>query len=154
MRKQSSKLTTGATWVVVADSSRADFYVRHQRFSPMESAHSLTAPDARAKEHDLSSDAPGRTFDIKGSGRHALEPGQTGKEHLRENFSRQVAGELDAGRIANKYRQLVIGAGPELLGDIRGKLSRATRQLITAEIDKEMTSLDLSAICAEIDEQT
>ena len=83
-----------------------------------------------------------------------MEPGQTGKEHLRENFARQVADELDAGRIANKYRHLVIVAGPALLGDIRGKLSRATRQLITAEIDKEMTSLDLSSICAEIDEQT
>jgi protein required for attachment to host cells len=83
-----------------------------------------------------------------------MEPGQTGKEHLRENFARQVAGELDAGRVANKYRRLVIVAGPQLLGDIRGKLSRATRQLVAAEIDKEMTSLDLSTICAEIDEQT
>jgi protein required for attachment to host cells len=154
MRKQSSELTTGATWVVVADSSRADFYIRHQRFSPMELVHSVTAPDARTKEHDLSSDAPGRTFDIKGSGRHAMEPGQTGKEHLRENFARQVASELDAGRVANKYRYLAIVAGPELLGVIRGKLSRATQQLVTAEIDKEMTSLDLSTICAELDEQT
>ena len=154
MKKQSSKLTTGATWVVVADSSRADFFIRHQRFSPIEPIHSLTAPDARAKEHDLVSDAPGRTFDIKGSGRHALEPRHTGKEHLRENFAHQIAGELDAGRIANKYEHLVIVATPKLLGDIRTKLTSATRQLVMTEIDKEMTGQDLSVICAEIDKQT
>ena len=154
MRKQSGKLAPGATWVVVADSSQADFYIRHQHLSPMEPVHSLTSPDARSKERDLSSDAPGRTFDIKGSGRHAMEPGQTGKKHLRENFAHQIADELDAGRIANKYKRLVIVAAPKMLGDIRGKLSRATRQLVTVEIDKEMTNLELPVICTEIDEQT
>ncbi len=151
MRKKSSELAAGPTWVVVADASRADFYIRHKRFSPMEPVQSLTSPDARAKEQDLGSDAPGRAFDSKGSGRHAMEPDHSGKEHLRENFAHQIADELDAGRVANKYQHLVIIAAPHLLGDIRGKLSRATRQLVTTEIDKEMTALDISAICTEID---
>jgi len=151
MRKQSSKLGVGATWVVVADSGRADFYVRHQRLSPMESVRSITNPNARMKEQDLSSDSPGRAFDSKGSGRHAMEPGQSGKEHMRENFARRIADELGAGRIANEYQHLVIVAGPKLLGDIRGKLSHATGQLVTVEIDKEMTAQDLPVICAEID---
>ncbi len=154
MRKQSSKLGVGATWVVVADSGRADFYIRHQRLSPMEPVHSITAPDARTKEHDLGSDSPGRSFDSKGLGRHAMEPGQTGKEHMRETFAHRIADELDAGRIANNYQHLVIVAGPKLLGDIRAKLSHATGQLVTAEIDKEMTAQDVSVICADIDEQT
>jgi len=119
----------------------------------MEPVHSLTAPDARKKERDLGSDSPGRAFDIKGSGRHAMEPGQTGKEHLRETFAHRIADELDAGRIANKYQHLVIVAGPKMLGDIRGKLSHATGQLVADEIDKEMTAQDLSVICAEIDKQ-
>ncbi len=154
MRKQSSKLATGATWVVVADSSRADFYIRYKRLDPMEPINSLTAPDARTKEQDLTSDSPGRAFDSKGSGRHAMEPGQTGKEHMRENFARRIADELEAGRIAHEYQHLVIVAGPKLLGDIRGKLSNATAKLVSVEIDKEMTTQELSVICANIDEQT
>ena len=129
MRKNSGELPTGATWVVVADSSRADFYIRPKHFSPMESVHSLTSPDARTKERDLGSDTPGRSFDIKGSGRHALEPGQTARAHLRENFARQIADALDKGRIANEYQHLIIVAAPKMLGDIRIKLSSATRQL-------------------------
>lgn len=80
-----------------------------------------------------------------------MEPDHSGKEHLRENFAGQIADALDTGRVARKYQHLVIIAAPHLLGDIRGKLSRATRQLVTAEIDKEMTDRNLSAICAEID---
>jgi protein required for attachment to host cells len=153
MNKKSGELQTGATWVVVADSSRADFYVRHKRYSPMEPLHNITAPDARTRERDLGSDTPGRSFDSKGSGRHALEPSHTAREHLRENFAHLIADILDAGRVENKYQHLVIVAAPKLLGDIRAKLSSATQQLVSAEIDKDMTGQDLSVICALIDAQ-
>jgi protein required for attachment to host cells len=139
------------TWVVVADAGHADIYLRKKRFGPLERAQSLDASDARLKEHDLSSDAPGRTFDREGVGRHSYEPAHTAKEHARENFARRITRDLDAGRIADDFQHLVIVAAPALLGDIRKHLSRATHHLVSAEIDKEMTGMDLSAICAEID---
>jgi protein required for attachment to host cells len=86
-------------------------------------------------------------------GRQPEVPSQTAREHLRENFAHLIADILDAGRVENKYQHLVIVAAPKLLGDIRAKLSSATQQLVSAEIDKEMTGQDLSVICALIDAQ-
>lgn len=151
MTEMKNKRMHNVTWVVVADSGRAEIYLRNSRSGPLEPVESLYTAETQKKEHDLTSDAPGRTFDRSGPGRHAYEPAHTAKEHEREEFARRIARDLDAGRKKNRYGHLVIVAGPEMLGDIRKHLSRATGQLVTAEIDKEMTGMDAARICAEID---
>lgn len=139
-------------WVVAADSTRAEIYRRRKRFSELELVRTLLEPMGRAKESELSSDAPGRAFDSAGAGRHAMEPEQTAREHLRESFARRIAEELDGGRTSGAYRGLVLVAGPDMLGALRGRLSRATQRLVALEIVKDMTGMDAACIAAEIDE--
>lgn len=144
---------TRVTWVVVADSGRADIYSRQKRFSPLEPVQRLTEPEARSKEHDFASDAPGRSFDSHGQGRHAMEPDQTAKEHLRERFVRRISDVLESARNDDRFQQLVIVAAPAVLGALRQQLSQPVQQQLVAEIDKNMTDQDQAAIASLIDGQ-
>lgn len=144
---------TRVTWVVVADSGRADIYSRQKRFSPLEPVQCLTEPEARSKEHDFASDAPGRSFDSHGQGRHAMEPDQTAKEHLRERFVRRISDVLESARNDDRFQQLVIVAAPAVLGALRQQLSQPVQQQLVAEIDKNMTDQDQAAIASLIDGQ-
>ena len=151
MTNKTSELMTGVTWVVVADASRADIYSRQKRFSPLEPVQSLTEPEARSKERDLASDAPGRAFDIGGAGRHAMEPDHTGKEHLRESFVRRIADVLETGRNTDRFQKLVIVAAPAVLGELRAQLSSVVQRQVVAEFDKHMTDQDMADIVRLID---
>jgi protein required for attachment to host cells len=153
MTSKPDEALTRVTWVVVADSGRADIYSRQKRFSPLEPVQRLTEPEARSKEHDFASDAPGRSFDSHGQGRHAMEPDQTAKEHLRERFVRRISDVLESARNDDLFQQLVIVAAPAVLGALRQQLSHPVQKQLVAEIDKNMMDQDQAAIASLIDGQ-
>jgi len=151
MTRKGSELKTGMTWVVVADSSQAEIYSRAKRFSQLEAVQSLREPAARSKEQNLVTDAPGRSFDSGGQGRHAMEPDHTEKQNLRIKFADQIADVLEAGRQAGHFKQLILVAAPALLGELRAQLDDATVKLVRDEIDKDMTDATPAEIAALID---
>lgn len=153
MSIDNDELTTGATWVVVADASRAEIFSRTKRRSPLEAVQLLEEPAARAREQDFDADAPGRSFDSGGQGRHAMEPEQSGRERLREDFARRIGDELEAGRLTNQFNRLIIVAAPAMLGVLRGQLGDPTSALVRMEIDKDMTGQAPEAIARLIDDQ-
>jgi len=138
MSETNNRISEGVTWVLVADASRADIYSRKKSHSPLELVRSLNQREARSKEQELVADAPGRTFDSAGQGRHALEPEHSEKDHRRSTFVRQIAAVLDDGRKADNYQRLIVVAGPALLGELRAQLNPATRKLVTTELDKDV----------------
>jgi protein required for attachment to host cells len=151
MTKQTSELISGVFWVVVADASRAKIYSRQQRRGQMELVQSLAEPAARAKQGDFDADAPGRSFDSQGDGRHAMEPDHTAKEHLRETFAHEIAAVLESARNNHRIEQLVVVAAPAMLGALRTQFSDATRKLVVTEISKDVTNEEPAVIAALID---
>jgi protein required for attachment to host cells len=151
MASKSEDISDGVTWVVVAAASRADIYSRQKRFSDLEIVQSLTEPDARAKESDLTSDAPGSTFDSGGQGRHSMEPKRTGKQHLRDTFARQVADAIESGHQGDRFRHLVLVAAPAMLGELRRHLSKTTLSQVVRTVDKNVTSETSAEIAALLD---
>jgi protein required for attachment to host cells len=145
-----SRAVIGVAWVVVADAAHAQIYVRQNRRAPLELLQTFAEEQARAKEHDLLSDSPGRTFDSMGAGRHAKQPEHTVKQNLREAFARQIADYVEAGRTANRFAHLAIVAAPALLGELRAHLSEPTLQLLDIEIPKRMTTSKPAAIAAAL----
>jgi protein required for attachment to host cells len=139
MSDRANDLSSAVTWVVVADASQADIYSRQKRHSKLELVHQLAEPEARSKEQDFSSDAPGRTFDSSGQGRHAMEPDHTGKEHLRTIFAQRIAAVLESARQSDHFGGLILVASPALLGELRKHLNKPTRRLVVAEFSKEIT---------------
>lgn len=61
-------------WVVVADSSSCRLFAAGKPIGPLQELESLVHPEGRMHGRDLVSGQPGRAFDSKGAGRHAMEP--------------------------------------------------------------------------------
>ena len=151
MTRKGSELKRGVTWVVVADSTQADIYSRAKRFSQLEAVQSLSEPSARSKEKDLITDAPGRSFDSGGKGRHAMETDHTEKQNLRIKFADRIADLLKSARQEGRFKHLVLVAAPALLGELRAQLDDATAKLVRDEIDKDMTAATPDDIVKLID---
>jgi protein required for attachment to host cells len=151
MTRSDSVLSGGTTWVVVAGSSRADIYARAKRFSKLESVKSFEEPAARKREQDLVSDGPGRSFDSKGAGRHAMEPDHSEKDNIRASFARTIADELELSRQMHRFSHLILVAAPAMLGELRVHLSAETAKLVRDEIDKDMTAETVTRITERLD---
>jgi len=119
-------------WIVVADAAYAEIFRRRKRFSKLERVGELSEPRARARERELVSDAPGRSFDSHGHGRHAMEADQNAKQSLREGFARQIAERLSTARASGEFGQLVIVAAPAMLGELRSQNLLAMISLFVA----------------------
>lgn len=145
-----SRAVIGVTWVVVADAAQARIYSRQTRKAPLELVHSFAEEKARATEHELLTDSPGRTFDSLGAGRHAKQPEHTVRQNLRIAFARQIADFVEAGRTANRFEHLAIVAAPALLGELRSHLSEAALQLLSVTIPKHMTTATPAAVAEAV----
>ena len=76
----------------------------------------LDEPAAREYEQTFASDAPGRSFDSVGKGRHAMEPEHSAKQQLRKSFAKRLATELESARIEKRFQNLVLIAAPAISG--------------------------------------
>lgn len=151
MPANSDALARGYTWVVVASAGRAEIYCRQTRSGPLEIVQCLTEDRASAKEQDLVTDEPGRSFDSGGRGRHMMEPRHSGKDQLRKAFAQRIARLLEKARQHECYRQLVLVAAPAMLGELRRQLDDTTAARLAATFDKELTERDPDTIVALID---
>jgi protein required for attachment to host cells len=128
-------------WVLAANSSRATIFTADSPIAPLTELESFDNPDARAKQSDLVTDRPGRTFDSVGAGRHAKAVEVEPKEQEQIRFAKAIADRLEQGRVANAFERVVLVAAPAFLGHLRGKLSAPLGALVSLELDKDYTAL-------------
>lgn len=134
------------TWVLVADISRARFFSAEKPASPLVEFNDLTFPEGRLHEGDLVTDRAGRVRNTASGGLHGLEPGTTRKQDGAERFALQICDELEAARTSGALDKLYVVAGPTFLGVLRRHQSAALRQLVAAEVDKNLTTQDPETI--------
>ena len=139
-------------WVVVADQSKARIFTVADSRGALLEVGKLEHPEARDREQTLTSDKPGRTFDSKGQGRHAMgstvEPGQ--QETIR--FAKQVADHVQAAHNEGRCDRLLLVAGPPLLGLLRENLKTSSGMEIS-EIDKNLGQYDALEIRKHLPER-
>ena len=128
-------------WIVVADSARARIFSASGAASALNPLQQLVSPRARLHERDIASDRPGRSFDSRGKGRHAMNTPSSAKEQVAREFAREVATALESGRTENQYRHLVVVAEPQFLGLLNKALKPETDKLVTLKIDKDLSML-------------
>jgi len=126
------------TWVIVADSTRARIFNAESSSADLSETEGLLHPESRLHDRDITADLPGRSFDSKGSGRHAMEPPTDPKQELAIEFARTIARHLEASRVKRDYEQLVIVAAPSFLGLLRDQLNSACRKLVAFELNKNL----------------
>ncbi|MGB5179681.1 MAG: host attachment protein [Gammaproteobacteria bacterium] len=139
-------------WVVVADKSKARIFTVADPRGALLEVDALEHPQARQREQTLTSDRPGRSFDSKGQGRHAMgssiEPDQ--QETIR--FARRIADHLQAAHDEGRCDRLLLVAGPSLLGLLREQLKHAPGLKIS-EIEKNLGQYDAPEIRKHLPER-
>ena len=140
-------------WLVTANSNQATIFTAASPIAPLVELVTLTNPDARAKNTDLVSDRPGRTFDSGGTGRHAMEVEVDAKEQAQIRFAKTVADQLERGRIDNAFARLVVVAAPAFLGLLRSNFEAPLASLVSLEIDKDYTTLKPDELRAQLPER-
>lgn len=132
MKKQS--------WVVVANSSLARlFHLENLKLHEMDS---LVHSKSRMHGMELTSDRSGQNREGVGYGNAALSKQMTPKKHEAVVFAKEVAEHLNAARSRGQIERLFIAANPSFLGLIRQELNHQTAEMVSAEVDKDITHLD------------
>ncbi len=131
------------TWILVANGTEA-FIARN-----LGPGHGIEK-DLEAEFHgqnipsrDIMSDAPGRTFDSGGQGRHAMERPSDPRRNNQQEFAHEIAAHIDSAANKNEFDRLVVVAAPQMLGALRQSLSNAARAKVSGELSKDLTRLPL-----------
>ena len=132
------------TWLLVADRARARIVAKPNAIPSngrdWEELEPLVSPEARVPGRALLTDRPGRTFDRKGSGRHAMTTETSAKEEAATRFAKTLARVLDKGRTNHLYESLVLVAEPGFLGTLHANLSAQTAKKVIDTIPKDLTT--------------
>ncbi|MEX2199596.1 MAG: host attachment protein [Burkholderiales bacterium] len=128
-------------WILAANGSQATLFRAESPTAPLVELETLANPDARAKQMDLVSDRPGRTFDSFGAGRHAMAVPTEPKEQEQIRFAKSIAERLERGRLDHAFERVVLVAAPAFLGLLRPNLGAPLAALVALEIDKDYTAL-------------
>ena len=131
---------SSSEWVLTANGAGYRIFSRDKKFAPLVEVQHLDWPSGRLSGQDLVSDRPGRSFDSRGAGRHAMEPRTDVHTEEEMQLAREIARALGDGHRDGAYSQLIIIAAPRLLGHLRESLPAQVRQNVVAEIDKDLTA--------------
>ena len=126
-------------WVLVADAARARIFSVGSPRATLHPVEQLVSPEARLHDRDINADRPGRTFDSFGEGRHAKSTNTSPKEQDAIRFAREVADHLEQGRVSNRFDRLIVVAEPHFLGLLRKAIKPVLEQMITLEINKDLS---------------
>lgn len=133
-------------WVIVADGQHARFYVRREKGEPLESMPkaNMDAPGDREAPRDR----PARVHDRFGQHRHAVTHDNPQAE-AEARFLSDVAQSIGERIRDQPPSAICLFAPPRALGVLRQQLPESVRDLIVAEVDKEV----IHASAAELEER-
>ena len=127
-------------WVVVANRTTARILAAPSPIGALKQIEVLQHPQGRASARALTSDAPGRAFDSKGGGRHALESEVGPQRQEAIDFARRIAARLEAARVHDETQRVILVAPPEFLGHLRDVLSAQVRKVVVSEHPLDVVS--------------
>lgn len=133
----------GKTWILVAHRSGARILENRGPGKGLELVQNVEHPEGKLKNREINTDKHGRSFDRRGSGRHAYTTEQDPAGRLAEQFAKQLANLLDEGRMRHRYEQLILVAEPRFLGILRGALSGPTLALVRSTLDKDLGGAEI-----------
>lgn len=139
-----------ATWIMVANSSIARFFLMEKNGSSLTEIETLVHSASRLHGRDLKSDGPGRTQESSTRGRHATDPDTLPQEVQFETFARTLANHLELAKNENKYDRLIIAASPHFLGLLRQNLRPNTTKILEMTIDKDLTHMNPKEIKEQV----
>lgn len=124
-------------WIVVADNSSARIFTVDDPHGDLQQIGMLEHPQAHEHARDLNADRPGRSFDSKGEGRHAMGASVDPVEQEIIRFAKEVCEYLKAACLDRRCNRLLLVAGARLLGQLRQHLDLPPDVQVT-ELEKNL----------------
>ncbi|WP_043531014.1 host attachment protein [Litchfieldella xinjiangensis] len=125
------------TYIVVSDAARARVFA--QSAGALQEVDTLVHPESQRHAGDLRTGGKGEVDQSVGDGRNQSDASVTTMEKHSMTFAKEVADYLYQARTQHKADEFVLVAAPKFLGDLRDKLDKPTRDLVTREIDKDLS---------------
>lgn len=92
------------------------------------------------RDQDEISDRQGGLAGGHGEGGHAFEAPTDIKRHEAEVFAKQIADQLEHGRVNHDYNKLILVAPPAFLGTLRQTLNDHVKALVSNSLDKDLVA--------------
>lgn len=128
--------------VVNTNSNSCKIYHYQRNPAQLTLLKELSHPESKVKKSDyLTSDKPGhyRTDVAGGGGSYSQRTDP--KEIEIDNFSREIAREIDLGRMRNDFKKLILIAPPHMTGCLFQHLDKHAKELIVNNIQKDLRHL-------------
>ncbi len=124
------------SWIVVADSANARIFMTDRHGAHWQEITDLIHAESRMSATELETDRPGRSYDSKGMGRHAMEPKQTRKMKESGIFATQISDYLK--QHDKEFEELVLVCAPRFLGQLRKQLDKSASKKVSREISRDV----------------
>ena len=138
------------TWVLVADSARARVFEVTREDSALREVATFANPEGRIAQRELYRGRLPRVHESMGHSRHAIEPHTTPRQKSTDRFARTLRDELERGRAARDYKNLVLVAAPRFMGALHGAFDEALQQCVIAEVRRNLTLMQPAKIRAQL----
>ncbi len=125
---------------VIADGGRARFVARGEE-GDFHTIASFVSSDIHERSHDLGTDRPTRVHESANTARHAAQPRRDLHSAAKEDFVKQIAGEIDGEQERGRFEKLVLVAPPRVLTELKEKLSKNMARLVADGLQKDLTKV-------------
>lgn len=132
--------SNNSIWVVNTDSNTCRIYQYKKNPEQLTLLKEIHHPENKLKDIDLTSDKPGRYKTNNASHGSYSQPSDP-KEIKIDDFSREIVHELDHGRNANEFHNLIIIAAPHMNGLLHTHINKHVKNLLSHNIEKNLIHL-------------
>lgn len=126
--------------VLIANSNTCKMYHYIKHPVKLSLLKEINHPENKMHNRDLTSDRPGH-YQGGISSRGAYEPHMDTKKTKIDDFTREIATELNSERNKNDYQKLILIAPSQVVGLIFQHLDKHVKDLITNDIQKDIVHL-------------
>lgn len=133
--------------VITANSNKCRLYHLNKNKSELVFYKEISHPENKLKSSDLTSDKSGHYKTTMGN-RGAYSPHMDAKDVKIDDFSREIARELNVERNQNTYDHLVLVAPPHIMGLLQQHLDKHVKELIAKDIQKDLLHLSQADLMA------
>lgn len=157
-------------WVLVADGSQSQVYVRCKREKHLPLAGNSKHPHYEESEvwelmpvekmlwhaastdtYELGRDRLGRVVESVGSARHMSQPHIEVKEEVKLQLAKTIAEHINKAHASKAFDRLILVAPPRMLGYLRDQLDKKVMKAVIAELVKDITHFDTKSVAGMID---
>lgn len=100
---------------------------------------------------DINADRPGRAFDRKGAGRHAMEYSTDPVKSARKEFFKDVVGKLEKEHAARDFSRLILVAPPRILSEFSPMLPPKLNELLYETLQKDLTQVPINDLSPHLE---